>query len=138
MASFNGTKFDTFKITGSGATDTEQDIAADVISWNLEVQDQNAVESAAKDEGTRRSFVREDATLTVVFRKTTTANDAWSLFHDDRGPFAVNIDFPASHELGNFNVTMRRERLTAPYGNDGVQAFTVVLMESEGAPIVWS
>jgi len=138
MATFNGQPIMAFNITGSGDSDAAQDVKDDLISLTPTVTNQKATVSAVADLGTRRDHLREDATITCVFRKTNDANGPWGILHDDKGDITLDCNYASAFDMGSWNGTFQVLSITAPYGPDGNQAFTVEFGQSGGAPITWS
>ena len=135
MARFNNKHVATFNVTGSSGG--EKDIKSGILSTDLVVTDLNVEETALGESGVSRYKLREDGRLTLVCKKDNDTNSAWNVFHNDAGPYTIDVNFSAGFEDGNFNCTMIRESMSAPYGADGSQVFTVTLA-LDGDPVAWS
>ena len=140
MASFNGKPITKFGFTGSGTGATEKDIKAFVLSVEPVVtnvlQDVTSVDNTGMD----REYVRQDARFSVVCQKTDGANDAWKQIRSDTGTYSLDIDYSGNSGPTGGDIACKAitESITAPYGPDGNQAFTVVMLLSGGAAITWA
>ena len=137
MATYNGKQLTALNFTGSATGATVKDIGGDVLSMDPSVTDNTRVVTSTKDAGARREYLREDATLRMVCRKTTDTDGAWDVMHADKGDVVIECAYGTGFEAAEWSGTFIRQSISPPYGADGDQAFTVVYAQSGGAPITW-